>query len=237
MGPKTNIAFLRGLLAAPEFVAGTHDTGFIDANLERLGAVPQPPDARAALAGVEAIYADIAPRPAAASDCDPWSVADSFELMGPRRVPFEAEVDGKTERFLAIARGGETSIAFRDDRAAPAAGIPPTVLVIDDGVLVLNGGRQTHVRPIDPAAAEEVGAGTSDGAVKAPMHGRLAVLAVAEGQEVQAGERVAVLEAMKMEHALAAPRAGRVALAGREVGDIVEQGALILRVEEVAQEA
>jgi len=233
MGPKTNIAFLRRLLAAPEFVAGTHDTGFIDAHLERLGAVPQPPDARAALAGVEAIYADIAPKavPAAADD-DPWSVADSFELMGPRRVPFEAEVDGKIERFVAVARGRGVEIAFRDGRPAPASEVAPTVLVDDDGVLVLNGGRQTHVRPIDPEAAAEVGAGASDGAVKAPMHGRLAALAVTEGQQVEAGERVAMLEAMKMEHALTAPRAGRVTLAGKTVGDIIEQGALILTVGE-----
>src|SRR6185437_1280444 len=103
---------------------------------------------------------------------------------------------------------------------------PPSVLVIDDGVLVLNGGRQTHVRALDPEAAGEVGATASDGAVKAPMPGRLAALAVAEGQQVAAGERVAVLEAMKMEHALSAPRAGRV------VGDSVEQGALILTVAE-----
>ena len=40
MGPKTNIAFLRRLLAAPEYLAARHDTGFIDANLERLGATP-----------------------------------------------------------------------------------------------------------------------------------------------------------------------------------------------------
>ena len=42
MGPKTNIAFLRGLLAAPEFVAARHDTGFIDGHLERLGAARSP---------------------------------------------------------------------------------------------------------------------------------------------------------------------------------------------------
>ena len=77
MGPKTNIAFLRGLLAAPEFKAGKHDTGFIDANLERLGAAPQPPDVVAALTGLRAIYAEIAPPPAPAVDGDPWSVADS----------------------------------------------------------------------------------------------------------------------------------------------------------------
>ena len=44
IGPKTNLAFLRGLLRSPEFAAGTVDTGFIDANLGRLGAQPHPPD-------------------------------------------------------------------------------------------------------------------------------------------------------------------------------------------------
>jgi 3-methylcrotonyl-CoA carboxylase alpha subunit len=237
MGPKTNIAFLRKLLEAPEFVAGAHDTGFIDANLERLGAVKQPPDARAALVGVEAIYAEIAPRPAPAAGDDPWSVADSFELLGPRRVPFEARVDGKTERFLAITRGAETEIAFRDGRKAPPAAVPPTVLAVEDGVLVLSGGRQTHVSPVDPQAESEAGEAGGDGRVVAPMHGRLLALMAEDGRQVEAGERLAVLEAMKMEHALVAPRAGRVTLAGRQVGDIIEQGALILSVEEVSESA
>jgi 3-methylcrotonyl-CoA carboxylase alpha subunit len=231
MGPKTNIAFLRALLAAPEFRAGAHDTGFIDLNLERLGAVPQGIDARAALAGVEAIYADIFPRPAAA-DGDPWSVADSFELMGPRRTPFEAKVDGKAEPFIAIARGEEVEIAFRDGRAAPASEVAPTVLAVEDGVLVLNGGRQTHVSPLGADEGGEVGVQAGDGGVVAPMHGRLVALAVEEGQAVEAGQRVAMLEAMKMEHALIAPRAGRVTLAGPKVGETVEQGALVMRVEE-----
>ena len=50
-GPKTNLAFLRALADAPEFRAGRFDTGFIDANLEALGAVEQPLDAEAARLG------------------------------------------------------------------------------------------------------------------------------------------------------------------------------------------
>ncbi|MGA7199436.1 acetyl-CoA carboxylase biotin carboxylase subunit, partial [Roseiarcus sp.] len=49
IGPKTNLAFLRALMRSPEVVAGSFDTGFIDAHLARLGAVPQAPDARAVL--------------------------------------------------------------------------------------------------------------------------------------------------------------------------------------------
>src|SRR5580692_10322159 len=44
IGPKTNLSFLRALLRSREFAAGTIDTGFIDANLSRLGAQPHPPD-------------------------------------------------------------------------------------------------------------------------------------------------------------------------------------------------
>ncbi len=47
IGPKTNLAFLSGLLRSREFAAGTVDTGFIDANLGRLGAQPHPPNTKA----------------------------------------------------------------------------------------------------------------------------------------------------------------------------------------------
>ena len=228
LGPKTNLAFLRGLLKAPEFATGRHDTGFIDANLERLGATPQPPDAFAALEGVRALLSDLLAPPPAPVDSDPWSVSDSFDLMGPRRAPFDARVNGKREGFVAISHGG--GIAFRDGRAAVSAKIAPTVLAVEDGVLVMNGGRQTHVAPL----GEDAGAGdetAGEGLVIAPMPGRLVTLDVAEGEIVEAGRRLAVLEAMKMEHALTAPRAGRVRLAGPQVGDNVAQGAAILSVE------
>ena len=97
---------------------------------------------------------------------------------------------------------------------------------------MMNGGRQTHVGAADPFEGGDVGAGEADGAVKAPMHGRLIALGVEDGKTVEAGQRLAVVEAMKMEHALTAPRAGRVKLAGPKVGDTVEQGTVILSVGE-----
>jgi 3-methylcrotonyl-CoA carboxylase alpha subunit len=230
LGPKSNIAFLRGLLAAPEFVAGRHDTGFIDANLERLGARPQAADALAALTGVRALLPELTTPAAPAGDADPWSEPDGFELMGPRRIPFDARVDGKREGFVAITQGGETQIAFRDGRLVTPAAVPPTALAVDDGVLVMNGGRQTHVAPL--AAAEDAADESSEeGVVLAPMPGRLVALDVGDGDVVETGRRLAVLEAMKMEHALTAPRSGTVKLAGPKVGDSVARGAVILTVE------
>ena len=63
------------------------------------------------------------------------------------------------------------------------------------------------------------------------MNGRIAALHVAEGDVVEAGQRVAVVEAMKMEHVLAAPFAGVVRDLVSAVGDQVEMGERILKVE------
>ena len=87
IGPKTNLGFLGALLSAREVEAGAFDTGFIDANLGRLGAEPRAPDPLAVLAGAEALL-DAAPTPPERAPAhDPWSIADSFELTAaaPRR--------------------------------------------------------------------------------------------------------------------------------------------------------
>ena len=63
------------------------------------------------------------------------------------------------------------------------------------------------------------------------MNGRLVAVAVEEGETVEAGQRLAVVEAMKMEHALVAPYAGVVRDLDAEVGDQVEMGESIMRVE------
>ena len=71
------------------------------------------------------------------------------------------------------------------------------------------------------------------------MHGRLIALFVAEGQIVEAGTRLAVVEAMKMEHALAAPRAGRIVGLTAAAGETVEQGQrlMVVAAEEATQAA
>jgi len=95
-------------------------------------------------------------------------------------------------------------------------------------VYVLRHGRQTRLRLKDVAvAAAEAGGG--DGVVKAPMHGRVLELFVAVGDSVAGGQRLAVIEAMKMEHTLRAPFAGTVrqvaAIAGAQV---VEGGEIVV---------
>jgi 3-methylcrotonyl-CoA carboxylase alpha subunit len=66
------------------------------------------------------------------------------------------------------------------------------------------------------------------GAVKAPMHGKLIAVFVAAGERVEKGQRVAVVEAMKMEHALLAPRDGVVAEVVAQPGAQVAEGAALV---------
>jgi geranyl-CoA carboxylase alpha subunit len=66
------------------------------------------------------------------------------------------------------------------------------------------------------------------GAIVAPMHGQLVALEVAEGDAVQAGQRLAILEAMKMQHEIVAPDAGTVDTIVSAAGKQVAQGDMLL---------
>ena len=76
------------------------------------------------------------------------------------------------------------------------------------------------------------GAGTSDGAVAAPMPGRVIGVAVRAGEVVARGARLVVPEAMKMEQALVAPFDGEVAAVRVREGEQVSEGMLLVRIAE-----
>jgi acetyl-CoA/propionyl-CoA carboxylase, biotin carboxylase, biotin carboxyl carrier protein len=87
--------------------------------------------------------------------------------------------------------------------------------------------RPTRPPPSVPGSAEPTG----EDALVAPMEGTIVKVAVSDGQQVEAGDLVVVLEAMKMEQPLTAHRAGTVAALEAEVGAKVQSGAAICRIE------
>jgi 3-methylcrotonyl-CoA carboxylase alpha subunit len=226
IGPKTNLAFLRGLLRSPEFAAGTVDTGFIDANLGRLGAQPHPPNTKAVHAAARLLIERRDESRASRLDpFDPWRVADSFELIGSRRIALDVTVDGVPMRVNLIEGANVDPVTEREDSAEVS------LHEANGGVFAFAGGRQAFVQVVDPFSQAEAGLAEGDSAIRAPMNGRLVKVAVAEGERVEPGQRLAVVEAMKMEHALVAPHAGVVRDLESNVGDQVEMGERLMRVE------
>ncbi len=230
-GPRSNVAFLRALTLAPDFRAGKFDTGFIDRHLEDLGAVARPLDARAVAAGALALVGAEQDRISAGAGAGgaapgPWDVADGFQMSGPRVGAWPMLVEGERLDVLVAFDAQGPSVEV------PGHVVPPgdhdlTLVSTGDGLIVLADGRQTHLRLFDPLgqSADSVDGG---GVVKAPMHGKVVAVFVAAGEAVEKGQRVAIVEAMKMEHSLVAPRAGTVAEVAVEAGQQIGEGARMI---------
>jgi 3-methylcrotonyl-CoA carboxylase alpha subunit len=229
-GVRTNVAFLGALCRAESFREGKVDTGFIDRNLAALGVAPHEPDRAAAAAGVAQLlagdHAETAVSESGAEPYSPWAARDGFQLAGVRRVAMPIVIDGQgAEAAVNYGNGGMNVMV---DGAEPAG--DARVFATADEAYILRHGRQTRVRfkDVSEAAAK---AGAGDGNVKAPMHGKVLELFVRAGESVEAGQRVAVIEAMKMEHTLRAPFAGTVAEVAAAVGTQVVEGARIMLIE------
>ena len=225
-GPRSNAGFLAALVRAANFRAGAFDTGFIEAHLPELVAPPGL-DAAAAAAGAQRLFAEEQARLAARGGNDappsPWDATDGFQLTGRRRLTKPILVNG--ERRLAEIEYSARGLAVTVDGAAPAA--DATVVAGEDAVFVLRRGRQTKISWCDAARTEAEGA-ASGGVVRAPMHGRVLALLVDRGDRVTRGQRLAVIEAMKMEHTLVAPIDGTVAEIAVEPEAQVAEGATVL---------
>jgi 3-methylcrotonyl-CoA carboxylase alpha subunit len=219
-------------LRSHEFAAGRIDTGFIDANLGRLGAEPHPPNRKAVHAAARLLLERCDEgRPSPLHPFDPWRAADSFELVGSRRMSVDVTVDGVPMRAHLVEGPNVGPIAKNEGAEARDA---VTLHEAKGGVYAFAGGRQAFVELVDSFAKAEA-AVEGDAAIRAPMNGRLVAVAVEEGDMVEAGQRLAVVEAMKMEHALVAPHAGVVRDLSLSVGKQVEMGETIMRVEKAKE--
>jgi 3-methylcrotonyl-CoA carboxylase alpha subunit len=108
-----------------------------------------------------------------------------------------------------------------------------TVLEHAGAFAVFAGGDGWRFEIVDPLAAP-ADADTSAGRLSAPMPGRVVQLLVAPGDAVRRGQPLIVVEAMKMEHTVAAPRDGIVAAVRCAVGELVDEGAELIALAEPA---
>ena len=229
-GTVTNLSFLRKLSQHDAFRAGDVDTGLIDRDVEVLSARPNPCSRARAIAALASLGLD---RGQGAEALHLWvpmvwtahlvwgdeAIAARVEGLGGDR--YRVTLDGVSH---IVTRGGGWRV---DDVAVSAE--------VGDGpgmVHVFWGNVYSFAVP-DPLAVDAAG-GAGSGVIEAPMPGLVKSVHVAPGDSVVAGARLAVLEAMKMEHAMVAPRDGIVGEVLVAAGDQVEAGAALVRMEEDA---
>ncbi|WP_089115254.1 acetyl/propionyl/methylcrotonyl-CoA carboxylase subunit alpha [Streptomyces sp. SS07] len=205
LGVPTNAGFLRRLLAHPDVVAGNLDTGLVEREAEGLVPDGVPDEVYAAAAAVR--LDALAPRPDAGGWTDPFSVPSGWRTGGVRApLTFPLRVSGADP----VTYGAPATATVAADR----------VTVELDGAVghfhrsgdwLGRDGDAWHVQDHDPVEASLSGAGRSGAdTLAAPMPGTVTVVKVAVGDEVEAGQSLLVVEAMKMEHVISAPHAGTV---------------------------
>ncbi len=231
VGPHANAAFLAALARHAEFRSGKFDTGFIDRHLAALTTPDPQAEAAIVAAAVERL---LMPQSEGADESpwsDPWNTADGFSLGPQRALDLDIVVEGHPRKASVTWRGApEASV---DGVAAAREGV--RIVPVAGGVVAVGNGVQRHVA-LKSYDAVDVDHLDGDGIVKAPMHGKVLAILVAAGARVTKGERVAVVEAMKMEHALLAPHNGVVAEVSAEVGAQVAENARIMTIEAAKEE-
>jgi len=224
-GPKTNAAFLHALITHPAFRRGEMDTGLIGRELSALA--PARFDARAVSAGVVRMLVRDT-NSSAGGPPTPWGAKDAFQLSGPRVERRTVLVDGAAMQVEVRWTPHGPAAALVGDHPPSPTGAARMPRVVGDGnpVYMLCDMRQIVLGwpTFDAAGSEDAGDGST---VRAPIIGRVAKVFVAQGDTVAKGDRIAVVEAMKMEHVLHAGRAGRIDKVAVKEGDQVTLGALI----------
>ena len=251
VGVTTNIDFLSRLVACPAFAGADLDTGLIERSRGFLfpEAAATPKEVLQVAAVGELLYEAHAAREQAKTSGDPWSpwhARDGWRLnlQANRQIGFR---DGESLIEVQVAYGrdhwnltvqGETVLArgrkLEGDRFA---------VELDDRRLiasVIAAGTKRHVflngqtwiiERDDPLHLVEAG-GAHGGGLTAPMPGKVVALLAQPGTKVEKGAPLLILEAMKMEHTITAPKNGTVKAFCYAAGDQVADGASLVEFDE-----
>ena len=197
---RTNAGFLARAAAHPDFVGGQVDTGFIERHAAVLVPHAEPSPAIAGAAAALLV----------AGGTGPWTALPGFRSNAPA-----------DDRVLVDIAGTPVLAEVKADATARTA-------MVGDRRILFSGGEAW------PFAVPRAGAGGSaaagDGSIVAPMPGRIVSVDVADGDSVTNGQRLIVLEAMKMEQALLAPFDGIVSALKVVEGAQVPEGTVLVQI-------
>jgi 3-methylcrotonyl-CoA carboxylase alpha subunit len=240
-GVQNNVAFIRRVIRTDSFAKAQLDTALI----EREKAVLFHQQTVSTPQSIAAVVAALLRSEQHLSEdwVDPWSVRQSWLMQGRSVRSFQFETQGETHTaaLTCLARGGmhlqidghEAEFSWRDaagqlqvtwgDQSLRCHVYPNA----DDWHVFTDAGEACLLLS-NPLAYETQDASIG-GNLAAPMPGKLLSFAVKTGDKVVAGQALAVMEAMKMEHTVAAPGNGTVAELLYAPGDQVAEGAPLLR--------
>jgi 3-methylcrotonyl-CoA carboxylase alpha subunit len=249
-GVATNREWLLAAVRTPAFGRGEVTTRFVAEHGGSLSSNVVPDDGEFALAAVAwvELHAPVESR------ASPWSAYDAYRpnlpwLQRVRLASGERSVDADVERSADgwSVRIAQASYAIRWQpvaaigTAAPRGGNAEATLDgrrsriewLRDGtsLRLWRGERALDVAIVDPRDVDP-DASAHEGELVARLPGTVVAVAVVEGQHVEAGTTLLVLEAMKMEHSIVAPRSGTVLKLRYAAGDRVAEGAVLIELGE-----
>ena len=243
VGLATNVQFLRRVARTEAFASAKLDTALIpreQAVLFHQEPVGLPLAAAAAVAQTLL-------RERASEGVDPFSRRDGFHTHGVVQRRFEFEFGGEhAKALLTYERGGSLHLAVGEGDAAVAG--PLVFSAVGQGIELQFAGQRTRAavyaqgevdHVFTPLGATQITAidllahageaAAEGGRLTAPMPGKVVSFAVKAGDAVTKGQPLAVMEAMKMEHTIAAPADGVVQELLYAPGDQVTEGAELLK--------
>ena len=243
VGLATNVQFLRRVARTDSFAQAKLDTALIpreQAVLFHQEPVGLPLAAAAAVA--QTLLNE-----RASEGVDPFSRRDGFHTHGVVQRRFEFEFgDEHAKALLTYERGGSLHLAVGEGDAAVAG--PLVFNAVAQGIELQFAGQRTRAavyaqgevdHVFTPLGATQITAidllahsgetAAEGGRLTAPMPGKVVSFAVKAGDAVTKGQPLAVMEAMKMEHTIAAPADGVVQELLYAPGDQVTEGAELLK--------
>jgi 3-methylcrotonyl-CoA carboxylase alpha subunit len=229
VGVATNLGLLRAIAGSPAFLAADLDTGFIGRHTRADPAADNPEPAAWTAAVLAVLEGQRVVTPA-----DPWDLADSFRLNseGDQAILLRT---GETVMAIRAASRGDGAFRLLLGDVAVIARTGPDGISVDgvlhrtrvvrqrDELTVIHRGRNHEFALIDPLMPPGA-RGAGDDRVVAPIPARITHVLVRAGDIVIKGAALVVLEAMKMEITLTAPRDGTIDVIRYIVGDMVEEG-------------
>lgn len=260
-GVHTNEHWLGRILRSRVFLDVRHSVALLDQSAAEFSRPAAVTPVALALAALAARHAPATGAPGAARG--PWDTSDGFQPNLPARIDLTLSSGGRPQRVQLTLEGGQPSeallLAPADESAGQGggtrlrlAGVSVTetavTAVLDEerhSARWFRRGPHLHVwigdmhedLLIDDPRTQVFSASAATGGLTTPLPGVVSAVAVKEGQAVTTGEVLMVIEAMKMEHTIAAPYDGVVRAIHFARGDRVPEGSELLELSRAGDKA